>query len=135
MKGRRWIFWLKPEATRLFAWLPPLGGRKRTALVLSVLALLAWWLRAGPLPAGLLETADATSTLVVDRHGTPLYEAVAGGGIRSLRLEAATIPEMAVAATIAAEDRRFWRHPGVDPIAITRAIKQNVAERQIVEGG
>ena len=42
---------------------------------------------------------------------------------------------MAAAATIAAEDRRFWRHPGVDPVAIARALQRNIAERQIVEGG
>ena len=30
-------------------------------------------------------------------------------------------PSMSSSATIAAEDQRFWRHPGVDPIAIARA--------------
>ena len=40
-----------------------------------------------------------------------------------------------VAATIAAEDRRFWSHPGVDPVAIARAAWQNLSEGQIVEGG
>jgi penicillin-binding protein 1C len=99
------------------------------------LALGAIWLRCGPLPAGLLDTASAQSTVVVDRHGTPLYEAIAGGGVRSLHLDAGSIPELAAAATIAAEDRRFWRHPGVDPIAIGRALQRNLAERQIVEGG
>ena len=147
MRGN-WIFRLKPEAPtasslprrsakREGGWLPPLGGRKRASLVLSTvaIALLAWWLRGGPLPAGLLDSATPESTVVVDRNGTPLYEAVAGGGIRSLRLDAGTIPEMAEAATIAAEDRRFWRHPGVDPVAIARALQRNIAERQIVEGG
>jgi penicillin-binding protein 1C len=147
MKGN-WIFRLKPEATRLRAsrfgaagwmlkWLPALAGRKRPALVLCAVAigLLAWWLRAGPLPAGLLDAAAVQSTTVVDRHGTPLYEAVAGGGVRSLRLEPATIPELVAAATVAAEDRRFWRHPGVDAIAIGRALQRNISERQIVEGG
>jgi penicillin-binding protein 1C len=109
----------------------------RAALVVSTLtlALGAIWLRCGPLPAGLLDTASAQSTVVVDRHGTPLYEAIAGGGVRSLHLDAGSIPELAAAATIAAEDRRFWRHPGVDPIAIGRALQRNLAERQIVEGG
>jgi penicillin-binding protein 1C len=107
------------------------------ALVLGAIsfALFAIWLRCGSLPPGLLETTDAQSTLVVDRTGTVLYEAVAGEGIRSLRLEPNTIPELAAAATTAAEDRRFWRHAGVDPVAIVRAFKQNIAERQIVEGG
>ena len=148
MRGN-WIFRLKPEATRQHrslsapkrearqaAWLPALAGRRRwAALLLGATALAAVWLRCGPLPAGLLDSATPESTVVVDRNGTPLYEAVAGGGIRSLRLDAGTIPEMAEAATIAAEDRRFWRHPGVDPVAIARALQRNIAERQIVEGG
>jgi penicillin-binding protein 1C len=130
------IFRLKPEATRLLvSWLPPSGGRLRAALAFCAVVAFAWWLRCGPLPAGLLDSATPESTVVVDRHGTPLYEAVAGEGVRSLRLEPDAIPALAEAATIAAEDRRFWRHPGVDPVAIARALQRNIAERQIVEGG
>jgi membrane carboxypeptidase/penicillin-binding protein len=40
-----------------------------------------------------------------------------------------------VAATIAAEDRRFWWHPGIDPAALLRAARQNLIEGRIVEGG
>ena len=42
---------------------------------------------------------------------------------------------MLVAATVAAEDHRFWSHPGVDPVAMLRALKTNLAERSVVEGG
>ena len=45
------------------------------------------------------------------------------------------LPPVLVAATIAAEDRRFWSHPGVDPLAMLRALKRNLEERQVVEGG
>src|SRR5205823_1082062 len=31
-----------------------------------------------------------------------------------------------VAATLAVEDRRFWRHPGVDPLAVVRGVGQNL---------
>jgi penicillin-binding protein 1C len=75
------------------------------------------------------------STSVVDRRGVPLYEALSGDGTRSVHLTAANLPAMLAAATIAAEDRRFWSHPGVDLVAIARALKRNLAERQIVEGG
>jgi penicillin-binding protein 1C len=34
-------------------------------------------------------------------------------------------PDRVVRATLALEDRRFWSHPGVDPIAIGRAVWQN----------
>ncbi len=32
------------------------------------------------------------------------------------------VAPIAVSATIAAEDQRFWRHPGVDPFAVGRAL-------------
>lgn len=44
------------------------------------------------------------------------------------------LPERVVAATLALEDRRFRSHPGVDPIAVGRAITQNVRERRVVSG-
>ncbi len=44
------------------------------------------------------------------------------------------VPERVAAATIAIEDRRFARHPGVDPIAIGRALLQNLAAGRRVSG-
>ena len=38
-------------------------------------------------------------------------------------------------ATIAAEDKRFYLHPGIDPIAVVRAIAHDVRRGKIVEGG
>src|SRR5499426_980857 len=32
------------------------------------------------------------------------------------------LPERIVRATLALEDHRFWSHPGVDPIAVARAL-------------
>src|SRR5262249_32878652 len=40
-----------------------------------------------------------------------------------------------VDATIAAEDHRFWHHPGVDPIALARALVRDIRSGRIVEGG
>ena len=37
------------------------------------------------------------------------------------------LPDRLVEATLAAEDRRFFSHPGVDPIALVRAALRNVA--------
>ena len=65
----------------------------------------------------------------------PLYESLSGDGTRSVHLDPLGLPPSLVAATIAAEDRRFWSHPGVDPVAIARAVRQNLSEGKIVEGG
>jgi len=39
-----------------------------------------------------------------------------------------------IQAVIAAEDRRFYRHWGIDPIALVRALWQNIKHRRIVSG-
>ena len=137
------FFRLKPEATRLsqlvsrVVWLPPLGGRLSRCLLISFTTLIAAaiWLRCGPLPPDLLKTDAIDSTVVVDRNGVELYEALGGDGTRARQLRPEDVPAVVAAATVAAEDRRFWSHHGVDPIAVLRAIKQNVAEGAIVEGG
>ena len=102
--------------------------------VVCALGLLCW-LRLGPLPAGLLDDPASVSTTVLDRHGAVLYEARSKNGTRGSRLSADALPKHVVDATIAAEDRRFWSHPGVDPIAIARAALRDARALRIEQGG
>ena len=108
---------------------------RRAAVAVGLCIATLAWIRFGPIDPALLDLSSSTSTVVVDRHGVPLYEALSGGGTRSVLIGAEELPPSLVAATIAAEDRRFWSHYGIDPVAIARAVRQNVADRQIVEGG
>jgi penicillin-binding protein 1C len=110
--------------------------RRTVAASLAFCAVAtALWLRLGPLPPGLLDEKDATSTVVLDRHGVPLYEARTSAGTRGVRMTAGAVPDTLAAATIAAEDHRFHLHPGVDPVSVLRAAWRNLREGQIVEGG
>ena len=93
--------------------------------------LAAVWAAAG----GLLDGVDTPSTVVVDRHGRVLYEALSRDGTRIAPLDAASLPPVLEAATLAAEDRRFFSHPGVDPLSLVRAARQNLVEGRVVEGG
>ena len=97
---------------------------RRSAFVVIGLALvaIALWVRLGSIDHALLDLDDATSTVVVDRRGVPLYESLSGDGTRSVDLDPRSLPPSLVAVTIAAEDRRFWSHTGVDPVAIARAV-------------
>ena len=115
-------------------WLVRSRKRRLLAIATTILAVSAVWLRCGPLPPGLLDF-QSESTVVIDRHGVPLYEALSGDGTRSVQLTAGTIPDIVAAATVAAEDHRFWTHGGVDPVAVLRAAKRNLAEGAVVEGG
>jgi penicillin-binding protein 1C len=107
--------------------------RRAMALIVAVLAGLAW-LRLGPLPPHLLAPLDDVSTTVVDRHGEVLYEARSSAGTRGLRISPDDVPPVLAEATIAAEDRRFSRHPGIDPLAVLRALARNVRAMGVVEG-
>ena len=111
--------------------------RRRRIAVLASAALLAAvaYVRLGPLPPGLLDDTAVESTAVVDRSGAVLYESLSIDGTRAIALSPGELPPLVVAATTAAEDRRFWSHPGVDPVAVVRALRINLAERRIVEGG
>src|SRR5262249_32281877 len=92
------------------------------------------WLRCGPIPAELLEDARARSTTGVDPHGGGLYEARAADGTRMAELRADALPSTLVAATLAAEDHRFWSHVGIDPLALARAVRRHLLW-QSREGG
>jgi penicillin-binding protein 1C len=117
------------------------GGRSwkrfaiRAASAAAVIAAGVTWLRLGPLPPGLLDVSRMESTVVVDRGGEVLYEARGADGGRNIRLSPVALPRYLVDATLAAEDRRFWTHPGVDPIAVLRAALHDVRRRRLAEGG
>jgi len=93
------------------------------------LIALALWLRLGPIPP---ITPDTTPT-IVDRNGIVLYEPLSSTGTRNEWLN--DVPPSIANATIAAEDRRFERHLGIDPIAIARAVVHDVVKLRAAEGG
>ena len=45
------------------------------------------------------------------------------------------LPQSYIDAVIAVEDHRFFKHKGVDPIAIIRAVYNNIRVRELREGG
>lgn len=45
------------------------------------------------------------------------------------------LPQTYIDAVLAVEDKRFYSHPGIDPIAIGRAVINDIKEGGYVEGG
>jgi len=72
--------------------------------------------------------------LFLDRQGRPLRFEPDAGGERHLYLPPEQIPPLLGQAFVAAEDKRFFRHPGLDPLAILRAARDNLSRGRIVSG-
>jgi penicillin-binding protein 1B len=65
----------------------------------------------------------------------PLLAALAPGARRRY-VPIAAIPAHVINAILAIEDRRFWEHPGVDPIGTLRALVTNIkGDKPYLEGG
>jgi penicillin-binding protein 1B len=45
------------------------------------------------------------------------------------------IPPRLVETIVAVEDRRFYSHPGIDPVAVGRAVWRNLTKGGVVQGG
>jgi len=45
------------------------------------------------------------------------------------------IPEVYIKSLITFEDKRFYQHQGIDPIAVFRALRQNIVQKKVAEGG
>jgi 1A family penicillin-binding protein len=79
-------------------------------------------------------SASFVSTRIYDRDGHLLHEILDPNGGRRILVPYEQISPHLINATVATEDARFWQHPGVDPIAVLRAVYYNVTERRIVSG-
>src|SRR5262249_2224513 len=87
--------------TRWTRWIP--------ALVVAAVGV-GCYVRFGPIPAELLDLREVESTVVVDRNGEVLYESRGAEGGRTSWMAADQLPPALADATVAAEDRRFFRH-------------------------
>ena len=111
-------------------------GRALLALVAGA-GLAAWLAVVGISLVALARArlhAPAPTVLVLDRRGDFLGELGAAPDAEAGYWRLAELPPRVAAATLALEDRRFRRHPGVDPLAVARAVRQNLVEGRRVSG-
>ncbi len=86
-----------------------------------------------PSPQNLTGTKSyAVSTQIFDRNGELLYEIYADENRIPIRLE--DLPDHVIQATIAIEDKNFYRHAGIDLRGVLRAAWNNLF-KQTREGG
>jgi penicillin-binding protein 1C len=71
---------------------------------------------------------------MLDRQGRPLAARIAAD--QQWRFApVARVPDKYRRALLTFEDRRFEAHPGVDPLAVLRAARDNLAAGRVVSGG
>lgn len=73
------------------------------------------------------------SCALYDKNGTLLGASVAADGQWRFA-PSHTVPDKFAAALIAFEDKRFYYHIGIDPIAVVRACFTNIQAKRIVSG-
>lgn len=102
-------------------------------IVLGALLIAGWiGLHFVPVPPALLRP-PVQSIALLDRNGIPLREArVAERFSRELALE--EVPRHVIDAVLAAEDKRFFRHHGIDWLASMRAVVSGLSHGRITSG-
>jgi penicillin-binding protein 1A len=126
--GKRGFFRRLPWEVRLFLRAtfylgPPLS--------LFIAVAFAYYSTAFPDPMTLRLKEHAPAVRVLARDGSLLGER--GGGDAYVPFD--LLPQHLIDAVIATEDRRFFRHWGIDPFGLARAAFANYRAGRVIEGG
>lgn len=108
-----------------------LVARWTLAGLLLVVALL--WLadRIWPLPL----PKDDLARVVLAEDGTPLWRFADANGVWRYPVQTSEVSPYYLDALLTYEDRWFYQHPGVNPLALARATWQNLTGARVVSGG
>ncbi|WDG92691.1 peptidoglycan glycosyltransferase PbpC [Pseudomonas chlororaphis] len=114
------------------------GGRRGWRILRIVLGglLLLWvalWLadRIWPLPL----PKDDLARVVLAEDGTPLWRFADANGVWRYPVRTDEVSPYYLDALLTYEDRWFYSHPGVNPMALARAAWQNLTGGRVLSGG
>lgn len=113
----------RPRLTRLL----------RLVAVSVLLGMALLWLadRIWPLPM----PGDDLARVVLAEDGTPLWRFADADGVWRYPVSPQEVSPLYLEALLAYEDRWFYRHPGVNPMALARAAWLNLRGGRVVSGG
>ncbi|WP_240921193.1 transglycosylase domain-containing protein, partial [Metapseudomonas otitidis] len=108
-----------------------MARRRWISVPLLLLALL--WLadRLFPLPL----PVDDRARVVLAEDGTPLWRFADADGVWRYPVTPEQVSPYYLEALLTYEDRWFYRHPGVNPLALGRAAWQNLSGGRVLSGG
>lgn len=104
-------------------------NRHKKILISCLLLFFAFWFC---LPKPLFN--KPTSFIIESREGELLGASIAKDGQWRFPVTD-TVPDKFAKCIVAFEDKRFYNHPGIDILALVRAIKLNINKGRIVSGG
>ncbi|MBI6657898.1 peptidoglycan glycosyltransferase PbpC [Pseudomonas carnis] len=99
--------------------------------VALVIALLWGADRIWPLPL----PQDDLARVVLAEDGTPLWRFADANGVWRYPVQTREVSPYYLDALLTYEDRWFYHHPGVNPLALVRATWQNLSGARVVSGG
>lgn len=102
--------------------------RWRSVVFTVVCSILIAFALARVLPV----PAEQVGSVFYDIRGEVITSTVAG---MRVQVPLSAISPRLREAVIAVEDERFYKHPGIDPIGIVRALVRNLRAGRVVEGG
>ncbi len=106
-----------------------------TVMLLGIMALVSRLaLHLVPLPPALF-TSPVSELELLDRNGEALRVVRPGNSPFVHWVTYSEVPQTLLEATLAAEDRLFWKHSGIEWRGTMRAAWQLVHQRRIVSGG
>jgi penicillin-binding protein 1A len=95
-------------------------------------AVVGWYALELPQITEAPKLIEQNAVTVEGRDGTVLARY---GNLQGVATPVSELPAHLVYAVLAIEDRRFYKHPGVDPIGIIRAFGRNLLEGKVAQGG
>ena len=101
------------------------------ALPLALLLALLAADRLFPLPL----PGDDLARVVLAEDGTPLWRFADAEGVWRYPVTPEEVAPHYLQALLTYEDRWFYQHPGVNPLALARAGWQNLSGGRVVSGG
>ena len=100
--------------------------------LIFLVVFFAVFARGLPDTSGLYQVDRQPSITYLDRNGALI---ATRGTQMAPPADLEALPDYVPAAFIAIEDRRFYHHPGFDPIGMMRAAVTNMRAGRVVQGG
>lgn len=121
----------RKKSARGFSWLRFLTAAGLFCFAFGII-LLSWFCYDLPDTAQVQPLDNKPSITVLAHDGTMIARY---GGLKGDLVAVTDLPPYVGNAILAIEDRRFYSHPGVDPLGLARAMWVNVKARRFVQGG